>query len=70
MPQAVGLASELLERWAPVIAAVELLPSSRGRFEVTLDGELVFSKAALGRHAGPGEVAALVRERIGPGRGE
>jgi selT/selW/selH-like putative selenoprotein len=45
---------------------VELVPSSKGRFEVTLDGELVFSKAALGRHAKPGEVAALVRDRIGP----
>lgn len=52
--------------WAPVIASLELIPSSKGRFEVTLDGELIFSKAALGRHANPGEVAALVRDRIGP----
>jgi selenoprotein W-related protein len=43
-----------------------LLPSSKGRFEVTLDGALLFSKAAIGRHAQPGEVAALVEERIGP----
>ncbi len=42
------------------------MPASSGRFEVTLDGELIFSKAALGRHAEPGEVAALVRDRIGP----
>jgi selenoprotein W-related protein len=49
-----------------VIKDIELLPSSRGRFEVTLDDELIFSKASLGRHAGEGEVAALVRERIGP----
>jgi hypothetical protein len=33
---------------------------------VTLDGELLFSKAGLGRHAEPGEIAALVRERVGP----
>jgi selenoprotein W-related protein len=56
----------LLQGWAPIIETIELLPSSKGRFEVTLDGELVFSKAALGRHAEPGEVAALVRDRIGP----
>jgi len=43
-----------------------LLPSSKGRFEVTLDGDLIFSKAALGRHANAGEVAAIVRDRIGP----
>ena len=52
--------------WAPVVGTLELLPSGKGRFEVTLDGELIFSKAALGRHAEPGEVAALVRERLGP----
>ena len=66
MPRAVGLTDELLTGWAPVIEGIELVPSSKGRFEVTLDGELVFSKASLGRHAHPGEVAALVRERIGP----
>jgi selenoprotein W-related protein len=49
-----------------IIAAVELIPSSKGRFEVSLDGELIFSKAQLGRHAQPLEIAALVRDRIGP----
>jgi selT/selW/selH-like putative selenoprotein len=49
-----------------VFEEVELVPSSKGRFEVTLDGELIFSKASLGRHARPGEIAALVRERVGP----
>jgi selenoprotein W-related protein len=43
-----------------------LIPSSKGRFEVTVDGELVFSKAELKRHAEPGDVARLVRERLGP----
>jgi hypothetical protein len=32
-------------------------------FEVRADGELVFSKKALGRHAQPGEVAALMEKR-------
>jgi predicted Rdx family selenoprotein len=41
------------------------VPAGQGRFEVTLDDELLFSKADLGRHAEPGEIAALVRERIG-----
>ena len=66
MPRAVGLTDELLEGWAPIIETVELVPSSNGRFEVTVDGELIFSKAALGRHAEPGEIAGLVRERLGP----
>ncbi|MHB8466024.1 MAG: Rdx family protein [Acidimicrobiales bacterium] len=66
MPRAVGLTDELLQGWAPIIAGIELIPSSKGRFEVTLDGELIFSKAALGRHAEPGEVTAVVRDKIGP----
>jgi selenoprotein W-related protein len=56
----------LLTGWASFISELTLLPSSKGRFEVTLDGELIFSKAALGRHAKSGEVSSLVRDRIGP----
>ena len=66
MPRAVGLADELLTGWTPIIERLDLIPSSKGRYEVTLDGDLIYSKAALGRHAEPGEVAGLVRDRIGP----
>lgn len=52
--------------WAPIIEQIVLIPSDKGRFEVTLDGELIFSKADLGRHAQPGEVAGLVRQHLGP----
>jgi selenoprotein W-related protein len=45
---------------------VTLLPSKGGRFEVSLDGELLFSKAAMDRHARPGEVHGLVAARLGP----
>lgn len=45
---------------------MDLIPSSKGRFEVLVDGELVYSKAASGRHAKPGEVEGAVRARIGP----
>jgi selenoprotein W-related protein len=39
---------------------VELVRSSGGVFEVTVDGRLVFSKRELGRHAEPGEVLRLI----------
>jgi len=61
----VSLAGEILDGWAPVLSALELKGGSKGRFEVTLDGELIFSKAALGRHAEKGEVKAEVQRRIG-----
>ena len=51
--------------WAPIIETIQLIPSSNGRFEVTLDDQIVFSKKALGRHAKPGEIAGIVRERLG-----
>jgi selenoprotein W-related protein len=49
---------------------VRLIPSSGGVFEVTLDGELLFSKKASRRHAEPGEVLRLAREAIGREGGE
>lgn len=49
-----------------MIAEIQLIPSSGGRYEVTLDGELIYSKAALKRHAEPGEVVRLVEEHLGP----
>ena len=61
-----SLASELLSRWAPIMRTVELQSGSSGRFEVTLDGELLFSKKATGRFPKPGEVAGLFTQKIGP----
>jgi selenoprotein W-related protein len=42
-------------------AEIRLVPSSGGVFEVTVDGNLVFSKKALRRHAQPGEIMALIK---------
>ena len=60
-----SLANELLAGWAPILRAVELRSGNTGRFEVTLDGELVFSKAELKRHPNPGEVTAAFERRRG-----
>jgi selenoprotein W-related protein len=62
----VSLAAELLSRWAPIMRAVELQSGSGGRFEITLDGELMFSKRGSGRFPKPGEVAALFERKLGP----
>ena len=60
-----SLADELLSGWAPILRGVELRSGTKGRFEVTLDGELLFSKSSLGRHANRGEVAEAVERRLG-----
>ena len=61
-----SLADEVLSRWAPIMRAVELQSGNNGRFEVTLDGELLFSKKATGRFPKPGEVAGLFERKLGP----
>jgi selT/selW/selH-like putative selenoprotein len=40
-----------------------LIRSSGGVFEVTADGDPVFSKKTAGRHAEPGEVMSILRNR-------
>lgn len=42
----------------------ELIAAGGGVFEVELDGDLIYSKKATGRHAEPGEVAGLIRTRL------
>lgn len=43
-----------------------MVRSSGGVFDVSVDGERVFSKKEVGRHAVPGEVVGLIRTRKGP----
>ena len=44
---------------------MRIIPAGGGVFEVTVHDELIFSKRRLGRHAGPGEVLAMVKEQLG-----
>ena len=54
-----------MDRWAPVLDGVELKTGSKGRFEVLVDGQEVFSKARLNRFPADGEVAKLLEPRLG-----
>lgn len=42
------------------ISSWQLVPGGGGVFDVTVNGELVFSKQEVGRHAEPGEVRAAI----------
>ena len=44
-----------------------MITASGGVFDVEVDGELLFSKKAEGRHVDDGEVLARFREQIVPG---
>lgn len=46
------------------ITEVVLIPSGNGRFEVTLDDELVHSKAATGEHTTNERIINIVQMRL------
>ncbi len=45
---------------------VSLRSGSKGRFEVTLDDQLIFSKVKLQRFPKRGEIVALAQATLGP----
>jgi len=61
----VSLTDELLKNYEHVIETITLVPSEGGRFEVTVNGQLLYSKLATYRHAEPGEVLGLVKKIVG-----
>jgi predicted Rdx family selenoprotein len=46
------------------IEEIVLVPSKAGRYEVTIDGELVYSKAATGQHTTNEFIVEQVRGRL------
>jgi selenoprotein W-related protein len=47
-----------------VTRTLEIVPGTGGIFDVDVDGELVFTKAMLGRYPDPEDVLPLVAQRI------
>ncbi len=60
-------ARDLLHDYQHVIEELSLVTGSGGIFEVVVDGEVLSSTQAEGRHADPGEVLVRFRDRIVPG---
>lgn len=59
--------ADLLHDYQHIVEELTLVTGSGGAFEVVVDGEVLFSKKAEGRHAEPGEVLARFRERCAQG---
>jgi len=59
--RAVWTAAELLEEMGERVEALRLVPSGGGRFEVSVNGEVVYSKAATGRFPELSEIQGKVR---------
>lgn len=60
--------AELIQSYEDRIQSITLMPSDEGRFEVTVEGTLIYSKLTTGRHAEPGEIARLLSDRLAEDR--
>ena len=58
------MTEELLAEFETHIAAWKLVPSSGGVFEFSLNGELLFSKKKLGRHAEIDEIRKILKAKL------
>ena len=60
-------ANDILSRYQHIVRSLTFNTGSKGVFDVTVDGNLIYSKAETGRHAEPGEVLTLFTQRYGQG---
>ena len=58
------MVSEILNDIQTEVAALELIPGAGGRFEWTVNGELVYSKAATGRYPELDELKEAVYAKL------
>ena len=63
-------ANDLLSTYQHVISDLTIATGTAGVFDVVVDGDVLYSKAETGRHAEPGEVLQLFRERYAAGVAE
>lgn len=57
--------SDLIRDYQHVIVDLTLVMGEKGVFDVEVDGQLLFSKHAVKRHAEPGEVLQLFKNFVG-----
>ena len=58
------MVSEILNDIQTEVASLELIPSDGGRFEWSVDGALVYSKAATGRYPELDELKEAVYAKL------
>ncbi len=66
--RAAWMAQELLVTFERELGEVALRPGSDGVYEVSLDGETIWSRAEEGRFPEPKELKQRIRDRVAPGR--
>lgn len=60
------MTNKILVRFKQQVACLELIPSSGGCFELTVDGELIYSKLKTKVFPDEGEMLTQVGNRVQP----
>ncbi|MBK9780599.1 MAG: Rdx family protein [Anaerolineales bacterium] len=53
-----------MKNYEHVIEGITLVPSDGGRFEVSVNGSLLYSKLQTKRHAEAGEILGLISKMV------
>ena len=59
-----SLADELLKNYEHVIETITLVPSDGGKFEVSVNRQLIYSKLKTNRHAEAGEILNSIAKMV------
>ncbi|UXS02877.1 SelT/SelW/SelH family protein [Agrobacterium tumefaciens] len=62
------MAQEILQTFSSEVGEVSLIPSTGGRFEITVDGNLIWERKRDGGFPGPKELKQRIRDVIDPER--
>ena len=63
IPQAVSLAEILMNEFSWDISGIQLIPGTEGAFEITFDGDLIYSKKQTDEFPSNELIARLIRDR-------
>lgn len=66
--RAAWLAQELLTTFEQDLTSVVLSPATGGTFDITLNGQMIYSRKIAGRFPEAKEVKQLIRDLIDPNR--
>lgn len=58
--------SDLLTNYQHIIDQLTVVMGDKGVFDVTVNGDMLYSKHETSRHAEPGEVLELFAAHVGP----
>ena len=63
-PRAVSTVEDILEKYGQEVESIDLIPTSGGKFEFYLNGELLYSKIETDRNTEDGEILGLIEKAL------